>query len=378
MENDFIAAFDDVALEILHPLNEYLIEDICRRAAKAGEITKMAMYDTYRMAAMEASSEALKQALKKQAVLTDKSIAELFEFFAKKTMKFEDNGSLRQMLEAYIKLTQEATHSITDHLGITIPSGEVLPIGEAYGEIMDFAFKQTFTGATDYTTALREATSKLASRGVRYITTPGGRTVGIEYATRQNLMTNMGKLNMEIAQKNHDVLGCNGWEISAHAACAEDHEDIQGRQFSDADYEKINSRLKRPIGYFYCGHIIMPINLESNSPQYTEAQLQEMKRTNAAGVTYQGRHYTLYEATQEQGDMESSIRTMRTSILADRALGDDENLAAHQIHLVRLQEEYKSFSEATGLPTQNERLQVAGFGRSESAAARAAYRRLAG
>ena len=43
-------------------------------------------------------------------------------------------------------------------------------------------------------------------------------------------------------------MGCEGWEISAHAASAPDHEPIQGLQYSDAEYTALNNSLVRRIG----------------------------------------------------------------------------------------------------------------------------------
>ncbi|MDL2327483.1 phage minor capsid protein [Ruminococcaceae bacterium OttesenSCG-928-A11] len=379
MRPEEIAALKDIALEVTHPVNEYLIEDICRRVAGAGEMTATAKYQAYRAANLGAGEEAIKQALKKQGILTNQSIDALFKFLVKNTVKFEDNGSLQQLVRGYKKVAQKQMVRMMKNLGVRLPTGEVVPVGKAYGELMDFAFRQVFTGATDYTTALRQATKGLADEGVRYITRggPKSRTVGIEYATRQNLMTQMGELNQEISQMNHDQLGCNGWEISAHEGSAPDHEPYQGRQFSDAEYKKLNEvTLKRPIGTMSCGHDADGIILGVHSPQYSEAQLRAMRQANIEGVTYGGRHYTLYEASQAQRGLESGIRETKNKILVDRANGDTAQLKENELLLVRQQAEYKRFCKATNQPTQNERLQVAGFGRSEAAAAQAAFRRL--
>ncbi len=371
-------ALEDITLEVMRPLHEYMIEDFYRRVAKAGEITQTAAYKAYRRQALNGADEALKTALKEQGILTDKAIGELFGYLAERTVAFADNGSLQQMVQAYKKVAAKNLKHMTKNLGILIYTGEVVPIGEAYAQSMDFAFKQVFSGAADYTSALREATKGLAERGVRYITreSPKARTLGIEYATRNTLMTQMGMLNQEVANASHDALGCNGWEISAHAGCAEDHEPIQGRQYSDAAYKKLNAELKRPIGMFFCGHFALPITLGVNSPQYSEAQLEKLRLDNARGLYYDGRHYTLYKAGQQQNYIENSIRQTRTQILAARTAGDAKQLREHEIHLGVLQAEYRRFNAATGFPSRSERLQVAGFGRSESAAARATLRSL--
>lgn len=86
-----------------------------------------------------------------------------------------------------------------------------------------------------------------------------------------------------------------------------------------------------------------------------------MRQDNEKGVTYNGKHYTLYKATQHQRAIERAIRKQKRQILVDEALGDKERLQSDQIRLVRLREEYKRFSDATGLRTQYERTEAAGF-----------------
>lgn len=140
----------------------------------------------------------------------------------------------------------------------------------------------------------------------------------------------------------HDDLGCNGWETSAHGGSAPDHEPIQGKQYSDAGYTRLNNSLVRRIGTLNCGHSAMPIILGVNEPQYTAEELEEFRRQNEAGIEFEGKHYTLYEATQRQRSLERSIRKTKRKILIDKATGDAEKLQWDQIRLVRIREEYST------------------------------------
>lgn len=75
----------------------------------------------------------------------------------------------------------------------------------------------------------------------------------------------MGALDNAIQQQNHDRLGCDGWEISAHAACAPDHEPIQGRQYTDADFEQLNAvcAAHRRLN---CRHVADPVLIGVDKP----------------------------------------------------------------------------------------------------------------
>ena len=247
--------------------------------------------------------------------------------------------------------------------------GHVQLLRDAYRQCMDYAFQQVFTGATDYNTAIRQATKNLADMGVRVIDYESGVHTSLEAAVRRNIMGGMGLMQEQISQQNHDEMGANGWEISAHAACAPDHEPIQGRQYSDEAFKRLNGSLKRRIGTLNCGHKEFPIILGVSEPQYTPAELEAMRQQNAKGVTIEGRHYSLYEATQMQRKMERSIRKQKKRILVDKATGDEEKLQIDQTKLRMQNANYKKFSDAAGLRTQRERTFVAGVGKKEAAAA---------
>lgn len=79
------------------------------------------------------------------------------------------------------------------------------------------------------------------------------------------------------------------------------------------------------------------------------------------GWTKANRHYTLYEATQRQRRLESSIRNRKHRILIDEKLGDKDALQTDQIRLQLLKQEYSRFSKAADLPMQYERMEAAGF-----------------
>ena len=163
------------------------------------------------------------------------------------------------------------------------------------------------------------------------------------------------------------------WEIDAHNNSAPDHEPIQGKQYPDAEYQALNNSLVRRIGTLNCGHSAHPIILGVSIPQYSPEELERMRQKNEEGVTYQGKHYTGYEATQRQRRLEASIRRQKRRILVDEAAGDAEKLQTDQIKLQTLRQEYSRFSRAAGLRTQLERAEVAKFGWKQAFAAETAF-----
>lgn len=379
-----IKAFNDLSSLILEPIKEELLKDISRRIEKCGKITETAKYQMYRAVALNASKDEFHKLVEKQSQNITQDVTEIFDNAAKAA--YEGRGSTAQTVDAYSKIaTQSLLDLIIKNLGAPTPQGKVVSLFDVYRTTMDFAFRQIVTGASDSTTALRKATRQLAERGIREIPRNNGRSVSVEYAGRNYIMNQLGLMNQEITRRNHDELGHNGWEISAHAGSAPDHEPIQGRQFPDKLYEKMNGRLngkydisdpdllQRPIGTLGCQHWAFSVNMDIQKPQYTTQQLQKFIDDNNEGTTYNGVHYTMYEAGQEQASLEARIRKIKDKCLIYENLNDAVKLRSERINLSRHRDEYSRFSKAAGLPLRNERIQIAGFGRSEAAKARAAF-----
>ena len=237
---------------------------------------------------------------------------------------------------------------------------------------MDFAYSQVATGATDYNTAIRNAVKNLSKYGIRSIDYESGVHRSLEAAARGCVMGGLGLMQEKISQQNHDDMGADGWEISAHAASAPDHEPIQGKQYTDKEYTALNNSLVRRIGTLNCGHAAYPIIMGVSDPQYTEEELEQFCLRNEEGITFEGKHYTMYEATQTQRRLERAMRTQKRKILVDEAVKDDERLLYDQIRLRRINEEYVRFSRAADLPLQSERARVLNFDKKKAGATRKA------
>lgn len=365
---------NDAALALTEPIIDELLKDISRRIRKAGAITDTAEYEIYRAQALGESRRAIAQAIARQTEINAEVIDALLDYVVDASARFEDDAYLQQLTEGYAEVMKTRTAEQLQNLWATSPDGKTVPLQDAYARALDFAFRQTATGALDLNTAIRRAVGPLARRGLRTIEQKNGRSVGIEYACRRYLMDQMGQLDNAIQQQNHDRLGCDGWEISAHAACAPDHEPIQGRQYTDDEFEALNASLQRQIGRLGCRHVKDPVLIGVDTPVYSEAELAQMAADNEKGVTYNGKHYTLYAAGQEHATIENAIRRMRRQVLVDEESGSAD-LQEHQIRLRVLQSEYSRFCRATGRRTRTERLYTAGFGRSQASRAVWTYRK---
>ncbi|NCE65394.1 hypothetical protein D1159_12605 [Pseudoflavonifractor sp. 524-17] len=83
-----------------------------------------------------------------------------------------------------------------------------------------------------------------------------------------------------------------------------------------------------------------------------------MKPENRPKIQFEGREYDDYQATQMQRRVEREICKQRRLKTAYEAAGLTEDAQDANIRLQRLNEKYRAFSKAAGLPEQRERMKV--------------------
>lgn len=89
---------------------------------------------------------------------------------------------------------------------------------------------------------------------------------------------------------------------------------------------------------------------------YTDEELTHID--GHLGCTFEGREYSAYEATQKQRSIERSIRKQKRLKAAYEEAGLTEEAQNAGIRLQRLNQQYRAFSKAAGLPLQRERMRV--------------------
>lgn len=355
---------------ITDPITKFLIEDIARRVKEAGGFTSTAAYQAFRLQLLGNGMPWIEEQLAALMGVAADEAAELLENAASfgytndvknlgGAVEFKDNPSMQQIVSSATSLAKSDLTNITQTIGFIGKDGVSRTLTDAYINATDFAFNQVMTGALDYNTAIRNACGKLASQGIQSIDYASGVHTSLEAAVRRNMMGGAGLMVEQISQSNYEQLGADGWEISAHANSAPDHEPIQGKQYTNAEFQRLNNSLVRRIGTLNCGHNAYPIILGVSEPVYTRSELKKFRSDNDKGVSYNGRKFkTKYEAVQYQRQIERSIRAWER-----RAMTGTYDDAEPRLRILR--QEYKRFSKAVGLRTEEERLYVAGFGASQ-------------
>lgn len=299
------------------------------------------------------------------------------EVYAKaKNMEFvdyKDNDQLKRLVKGIAGETNATFKNISRSKAI----GFVLKnengkkvfknLRQIYNDLIDEAVFNVTTGTTDYQSAMRGVMKQLADSGVKIheekVGYKSGYNVRIDSAVRQNVLTGVRQVNLEVQKQVGRDFGANGVEISAHSPCAEDHLSIQGKQFSNAEFKKLNASLERPIGEYNCRHFVFSIVLGVNQPSYSNKRLKQMNRESQSVVEYEGKKYTSYEATQVQRKFETAIRKEKDRQIIARASGDKDGVSIAQKNITTLTHKYNDFSKNAGLDTYKNRLTVSGYRR---------------
>lgn len=299
------------------------------------------------------------------------------EVYAKaKNMEFVDYKNNEQ-LQRLVKGIAGETNATFKNISKTRAIGFVLKdkygkktfknLRDTYIDLIDEAVFNVEIGVSDYQSAMRGVIKQLADSGVKIheekVGYPSGYNRRIDSSVRQNVLTGVRKVNITTQKIVGRQYGADGIEISAHSPCAEDHLSIQGKQFSNKEFKKLNASLERPISEYNCRHFVFSIVLGVNQPSYSDKMLNEMNRESQRIIEYEGKKYTAYEATQVQRKLETKIRKQKDIQIIGKASNNKQIIDDAQTKITQLTQKYIEISKISGLPTRMDRLKVAKYRR---------------
>jgi hypothetical protein len=219
------------------------------------------------------------------------------------------------------------------------------------------------TNRINFRQAMRQTILDLSGKGLYTIDYKSGRRQRLDSSIRSDLMSEFTQIVQGIEAKVAGGIGSDAWEISAHSHSAEDHELLQGRVFTNEEYEKLQSgmpardidgqtfQIDRPIGMWNCRHIAYPFILGVSERAYPDERLKEIKEQNESGITFHGKHYTFYEAEQLQRQIEVQTRRWRERKAVIQAVAGIDpaftgDLAVAKDKIKKLRLEYSSLGGA--------------------------------
>lgn len=248
-------------------------------------------------------------------------------------------------------------------------------IEQGYYEIVDRGIIAISQGKTTFQEEMSRIINDLGKNGV--VLYENGHTRRLDSALRMNILDGVRELNMVTNRRFGEEYGADGVEISVHSNPAPDHEDIQGKQFSNEEYDKLesgniakdldgesyNGGDKRKIGQYNCYHDIFNIIIGVSKPLYTKEQLKKINEENKKGFEFEGKHYTNYEGTQLQRQIELAVRKQKDTQVLARASGFKDIAEKSQIKINLLNMKYNDLCKASGLLPKNKRMSVSGYRR---------------
>lgn len=247
----------------------------------------------------------------------------------------------------------------TSVIGIVAPDGSVNRISETYKKLMDTAIRAIMRSEEDYNSAIERAVRKLSNGGLR-VRYPSGATRELYSAVSMNVMDGFRLTMQDVRDQQAQRFGADGVEVSAHGMCAEDHLPYQGRQYTKAEFERIQKKLERPIGEgMNCRHMVTGVVLGVSSRAYSEKQRRQMaseSRRKTGIETADGHDMTAYEFTQWQRRQETEIRKLKAQARVHEKAGFDP--MEFEAEAARKRKQYVELSKKAGVETRLERTRV--------------------
>lgn len=383
---EYLSAAPDPLVKLFTDLETEIIKDICRRFRLSGEATESAIAQIRILQERGKDLSDIEEAIRKTLNLSQEELDGIFDRAVKRNEEFCDElidkvgilsakqKSLDPAIGAIKAQTLDEFKNLTRSLGFAVRKGaevEFLPIAKTYQRILDDASAQVMSGAFDYNTAVRNAVKRLTDSGLQMVDYESGWHNRIDVAARRAVMTGVSQLSSQYAEQTADILQTDLREVTAHAGARDtgtgwqNHKNWQGRVYSmkrGGKYPNIHDvcGLGQVDGLegANCRHHHFPFVEGVSTRTYTDAQLENI---DPPPITYQGRQYTAYEATQKQRQIETAMRKYKREVIGYEAAGQDEASLDAEIKLKRLSKEYKAFSRAAGLRVQPERARVAEY-----------------
>lgn len=368
--------------ELYRSLEATLLEEICSRLKLSGELNEVTVQGIRVLRSHGIDLSEIEKAIQRTANISRKELDKLLDEVVERNQRYYtdliDLAGVTQPetmvssadINAILSQAQREVGNLTRSMGFLLDNGRtMLPYARAYQWALDSAEMQIMSGAISYNQAIKSAVKQLADSGLRMVDYESGHRDHIDVAARRAVMTGVSQICAKYTEQSAEYLETPYFEISAHIGARDkgvgwqNHKAWQGRVYSVRAGDKYpNIYEVCGLGYVdglegaNCRHIRSAFVDGVMERTYTDEQLVHID--DGHDVDFEGKHYTAYEATQKQRQIERTVRRLKREQAAYKAAGLKEDAQSVTARIRRLNAEYKAFSEAAGLPLQRERMQV--------------------
>lgn len=379
---ELLDALPEELTELYRSLELKLLDEICSRLKISGDLNEVTVQDIRVLRSHGISLEEIEKAIQRTANISRKELDKLLDEVVERNQRYytdlidlagvtapEALVSVEDTWAIYEQTRQEL-RNLTRSMGFLVDNGRtMLPYAKAYQWALDSAEMQIMSGGISYNQAIKSSVKQLADSGLRMVDYESGHRDQIDVAARRAVMTGVSQLCAKYTEQSAEYLETPYFEVSAHIGARDkgvgwqNHKAWQGRVYSVRAGDKYpNIYEVCGLGYVdglegaNCRHIRTAFLDGVMERTYTDEDLEHID--DGHDVDFEGKHYTAYEATQQQRKIERTVRKLKREQTAYKAAGLTEDAQAVTARIRWLNKEYKSFSEAAGLPMQRERMRV--------------------
>lgn len=359
-----------------------IMEDIVRRIKINGEITRAADWQIHRLHELGVSKRVIKKYIKDSLKLDSKGInhiyknvirkgyerdESLYKYKGKPMIPYEENAGLQQLIAAVSAQTNGEFKNITQTMGFAKRENGRLKftnLSDYYQKTLDGAMLDITSGAFDYNTVLKRVVREMTNSGLRTVDYASGRSVRVEGAARNAVMTGVSQVTSKINEQNAKELDTEYFEVTCHGGARPSHQEWQGKVYSKKELGTICG-LGAADGLCGCNcyHDYFPFFPGISERAYTDDELEKLKIEENTPREFGGKQYTKYQATQRQRALERTMRAQRQEIsLLQTGGASEEDITTARARYRMTSSEYTRFSKAMDLPQQRERVTVDGLG----------------
>lgn len=360
-----------------------VMSDIVRRLTNVQDISASADYQMSRLYELGKSKMEIQKLAKTALDKSDEEIdsiftdiiqsgyardKQLYTATGKDFIPYSENKPLKQLVKAMQKQTKDDCRNITQSMGFAVKQSDgklaFKPVAKYYQDTLDKAVVDITSGGFDYNTVLNRTVSEMTNSGLRTVDYASGWSNRVNVAARRAVMTGVRQVTEKISEDNAEKLETEYFEVSWHRGARPSHQVFQGKVYSKDELVSVcGLGTVEGLGGANCYHSYDPFVMGVSERKYTDEWLDEQNSKENTAVEYGGKEYTVYEATQRQRSLETTMRAQREKIkLLEEGGADENSIIAAKARYFKTSDEYTRFSEAMDLPQQRERVFIDGKG----------------
>lgn len=309
---------------------------------------------------------------------------QFYDYRGMKFIPYEENIALQQQVRAIANITVGEYRNLTRSLAFTKRvNGRIVytDLARTYQDTLDKAVLSVAQGKNTFQEQMYSTIKELSNSGIKSVNYGTNRSMRLDSAVRMQMKGALRNLHNEIQEQVGQEFDADGVEISVHGNPAPDHAEVQGRQFSNEEFDKFQNDIdakdykgklfpaefeghdRRSISQYNCYHYTFAIVLGVSEPEYSDKQLKEIIDSNNKGFEFEGKHYSLYEGQQLLRKVELELRKSKDTQILARSSNNVELVGEMQSRITQLTSKYRDILKASGLKSKLNRARVSQYRR---------------